>query len=74
MLSKIHRVPTDVSIFKGVPHGYRRFGDKLTACQAWDKVMHDGIRWALSRPSLPGSQIYHIYEDSAEPIGDRRAF
>ncbi|EME44346.1 hypothetical protein DOTSEDRAFT_44598 [Dothistroma septosporum NZE10] len=43
-------VPTDVHIFKGVPHGFRRFGDKLSASKDWDGVMHDGIRWALSQP------------------------
>ncbi|KAH6995903.1 Alpha/Beta hydrolase protein [Ilyonectria sp. MPI-CAGE-AT-0026] len=45
------RVPTDVNLFQGVPHGFRRFGDSLSASARWDKVMEDGIRWALSKPS-----------------------
>jgi len=61
---KSRRVPTSVSVFKGLPHGYRRFGDKLTASRAWDKVMHEGIRWALGRPSLPTEQRIHVYSDS----------
>lgn len=47
----IHRVPTDINLFQGVPHGFRRFGDSLSASARWDKVMEDGIRWALSKPS-----------------------
>lgn len=44
-------VPTDVHLFKGVPHGFRRFGvQKLSLCRDYDRVMHDGIRWALSHP------------------------
>ncbi|KAK4610628.1 AB hydrolase superfamily protein [Fulvia fulva] len=43
-------VPTDVHLFRGVPHGFRRFGDKLAASKHWDEVMHNGIRWALSQP------------------------
>ncbi|KAM5344094.1 hypothetical protein ACJ41O_012631 [Fusarium nematophilum] len=43
-------VPTDIHVFKGLPHGFRRFGKQLTECDRWDKVMEDGIRWALSCP------------------------
>lgn len=64
-LQRPNSVPTDVSVFKGVPHGYRRFGDRLTASKAWDKVMHEGIRWALDRPSMPQEQKVHVYYDSA---------
>ncbi|KAB5529067.1 Alpha/Beta hydrolase protein [Coniochaeta sp. 2T2.1] len=44
-------VPTDINLFKGVPHGFRRYGDKLSESARWDKVMEDGIQWALSGPS-----------------------
>ena len=44
-------VPTDVHVFRGVPHGFRRFGDKLSSSSKyWDQVMGDGISWALSSP------------------------
>lgn len=48
------RVPIDVHLFEGVPHGFRRYGDKLSASKRWDKVMEEGIVWALSRPSATG--------------------
>jgi acetyl esterase/lipase len=43
-------VPTDVTLFKGVPHGFRRFGDALSACAKHDEVIEKGIWWALSKP------------------------
>ncbi|KPM42366.1 hypothetical protein AK830_g4211 [Neonectria ditissima] len=52
-----HRVPTDVNLFRGVPHGFRRFGDKLSASARWDEVMEKGIRWALGKPSSSESFI-----------------
>ena len=45
------RVPTDVNVFPGVPHGFRRHGDKLSASKRWDEVMSGGITWALSNPA-----------------------
>lgn len=47
-------VPTDVSLFKGVPHGFRRFGDQLGACARWDEVVERGILWALEKPMASG--------------------
>ncbi|KAJ4244177.1 hypothetical protein NW762_014558 [Fusarium torreyae] len=47
-------VPTDIHVFKGLPHGFRRFGDQLTESKRWDSVMEDGIRWALSKPEASG--------------------
>ncbi|KFX99607.1 hypothetical protein O988_03752 [Pseudogymnoascus sp. VKM F-3808] len=44
-------VPTNISLFKGVPHGFRRFGDRLAASKRWDDVIDEGIRWALSNPT-----------------------
>ncbi|KAF4447335.1 hypothetical protein F53441_9132 [Fusarium austroafricanum] len=43
-------VPTDIHVFKGLPHGFRRYGDQLSECKRWDKVMEQGIKWALSKP------------------------
>ncbi|GKT56163.1 alpha/beta hydrolase fold-3 domain containing protein [Colletotrichum tofieldiae] len=47
-------VPTDVHVFKGVPHGFRRFGDKLSESQHWDKTIDDGIIWTLTKPAATG--------------------
>jgi acetyl esterase/lipase len=45
-------VPTDVTVFPGVPHGHRRFGDGLPqASRRWDEVVTNGIRWVLSEPA-----------------------
>ncbi|KAH8695550.1 Alpha/Beta hydrolase protein [Talaromyces proteolyticus] len=44
-------VPTNINVFRGVPHGFRRFGEKLSVCKDWDRVVEDGIRWAWSKPS-----------------------
>lgn len=45
------RVPTDINVFKGVPHGFRRFGDALSASKRWDNVIDEGIKWVLSNPA-----------------------
>ncbi|KAF4435884.1 hypothetical protein F53441_13392 [Fusarium austroafricanum] len=47
-------VPTDVHVFNGLPHGFRRFGDQLTESPRWDKVMEDGIKFAISKPKASG--------------------
>ncbi|RGP69074.1 ab hydrolase superfamily [Fusarium longipes] len=44
-------VPTDVNLFVGLPHGFRSYEEKLSASARWDKVVEDGICWALSGPS-----------------------
>ncbi|KAJ5366341.1 hypothetical protein N7541_000282 [Penicillium brevicompactum] len=51
-------VPTDVHVFRGVPHGFRRWGDKLPGSKKWDEVMSHGISWALSKPSA-GPFVIH---------------
>ncbi|KAF9874365.1 alpha beta hydrolase fold-3 domain containing protein [Colletotrichum karsti] len=50
-------VPTDVHIFKGVPHGFRRFGDKLSESKHWDDVVDNGIKWALTKPAATGEFV-----------------
>ncbi|GKT50430.1 AB hydrolase superfamily protein [Colletotrichum spaethianum] len=50
-------VPTDVHIFKGVPHGFRRFGDKLSESQHWDDTIDGGITWALTKPAATGEFV-----------------
>lgn len=48
-------VPTEIRLFKGVPHGHRRFGDGLKkACKDWDDTVEEGILWVLSKPSATG--------------------
>ncbi|KAF1974478.1 alpha/beta hydrolase fold-3 domain-containing protein [Bimuria novae-zelandiae CBS 107.79] len=47
-------VPTEVRLFKGVPHGFRRFGPALKASAQWDKAVEDGIAWAQRRPVATG--------------------
>ncbi|OJJ81308.1 alpha/beta hydrolase [Aspergillus glaucus CBS 516.65] len=46
-------IPTNVHVFRGVPHGFRRYGGKLSASKKWDEVMSNGIAWALANP-VPG--------------------
>jgi len=54
-------VPTDVHLFKGIPHGSRAFGAKLAASsEDWDRVMHGGIRFALSNPKASGKVEVHV--------------
>ncbi|KAK0624231.1 Alpha/Beta hydrolase protein [Immersiella caudata] len=50
-------VPTDVHVFKGVPHGFRRFGDELSESKRWDLVAERGIVWALSEPEAGAFEI-----------------
>jgi len=50
-------VPTDVNLFRGVPHGFRRFGDSLSECKHWDSVIANGIRWTLSDPTAASFEI-----------------
>ncbi|KAJ5521060.1 hypothetical protein N7463_001513, partial [Penicillium fimorum] len=40
-------VPTDVHVFPGLPHGFRRFKE-LQASRRWDEVITEGLRWCLS--------------------------
>ncbi|KAG8631138.1 hypothetical protein KVT40_000278 [Elsinoe batatas] len=47
-------VPTQINLFQGLPHGFRRFGAQLSASRRWDNVMAGGIRWALSNPASTG--------------------
>jgi hypothetical protein len=49
-LTTKHRIPTNIHLFKGAPHGFRRYGDKLSVSKAWDEVMEQGILWAIANP------------------------
>ncbi|KAJ5647767.1 hypothetical protein N7490_004139 [Penicillium lividum] len=51
-------VPTDITVFRGLPHSFRRHGTALErASQKWDEVMSDGISWALSNPKAGAWEI-----------------
>ncbi|KAK4102537.1 hypothetical protein N658DRAFT_506170 [Parathielavia hyrcaniae] len=47
-------VPTNVHVFSGMPHAFRRYGAALSESARWDEVMHGGIKWALTRPQATG--------------------
>lgn len=47
-------VPTEIRLFKGVPHGHRRFGKALKASEHWDQCVDEGILWVLSKPAATG--------------------
>ncbi|KAH7129436.1 Alpha/Beta hydrolase protein [Dactylonectria estremocensis] len=51
-------VPTDVNLFMGLPHGFRWYDEKISASRRWDKVVEEGILWALTEP-LPNNE-FHI--------------
>jgi len=56
-------IPTKTHLFKGVPHGYRRFGDMLaSASKHWDTVLADGIKWALSSPAAESKPKVVVHE------------
>ncbi|KAF2731114.1 alpha/beta-hydrolase [Polyplosphaeria fusca] len=40
-------VPVKVNLFKGVPHGFTRFGGKLRAVRDWEGVVEGGLGWIL---------------------------
>jgi acetyl esterase/lipase len=50
-------VPTEIRLFKGVPHGYRLFA-QLKASKDWDECVNEGILWALERPKPTGK--FHV--------------
>ncbi|KAJ1328264.1 acetyl esterase [Microdochium nivale] len=53
-------VPSETYLFRGVPHGYRRFGSMLPLASAhWDRVMHEGIRWVLNNPQAQKDFAIH---------------
>lgn len=55
-------VPTDVHVFQGVPHGFRRYGAQLkTATAAWDRTITDGIAWILSRPQFDEASQVQVH-------------
>ena len=50
------RVPTDTYLFKGVPHGLRRFG-QLSESKRWDAVLDHAVKWSLSKPEAGDFKI-----------------
>ncbi|KAE8349761.1 Alpha/Beta hydrolase protein [Aspergillus coremiiformis] len=57
MLLSENGVPTNVNVFKGLPHGFRRYGNQLSASKTWDEVIAQGIQHALSNPVADGFVI-----------------
>ncbi|RMZ70939.1 lipase esterase [Pyrenophora seminiperda CCB06] len=55
-------VPTETRLFKGVPHGYRRFGKALKASEHWDQCVDEGILWVLSKPEATGKFEVKVLE------------
>ena len=49
------RVPVDVHMFPGLPHGFRRVLGELAESARWDQVIEQGITWVLSKPTASGS-------------------
>jgi hypothetical protein len=47
-------------LFKGVPHGHRRFGKALKASDHWDECVDKGILWALSKPQATGKFVVNV--------------
>lgn len=47
-------VPTNIHVFKGLPHGFHSVGNKLKATDHWATVMYGGIKWALEQPQASG--------------------
>lgn len=54
LTSIITRVPVDVHMFPGLPHGFRRVLGNLTESARWDRVIEQGIAWLLSKPTTSG--------------------
>ncbi|KAL3463556.1 Alpha/Beta hydrolase protein [Aspergillus heterothallicus] len=53
-------VPTQTTVFSGLPHGFRRYGKALSVSKKWDEVIVDGIKWALEDPQ-PGPFEIHAF-------------
>lgn len=51
----LNRVPVDVHMFPGLPHGFRRVLGKLEESARWDRAIEQGIAWVLSKPTASGS-------------------
>lgn len=49
-----NRVPVDVHVFPGLPHGFRRVLGELAESARWDRAIEQGIAWILSKPMASG--------------------
>lgn len=56
-----YRVPTNINVFKGLPHGFRRYGKLLSASAHWDNTVNEGIRWALSHPAATNEFSIRVF-------------
>jgi acetyl esterase/lipase len=50
-------LPTEVRLFKGVPHGHRLFAH-LKVSKDWDECVNEGILWVLGKPKATGK--FHV--------------
>lgn len=48
-------VPTNISVFKGVPHAHAAYMRGMKASGDWDEVLQQGILWTLSKPKATGT-------------------
>jgi acetyl esterase/lipase len=54
-------VPTNVRLFKGVPHGSRRFGESLpVASREWDRCVAEGVMWCLGGGKKDGKEGFEV--------------
>jgi acetyl esterase/lipase len=58
--NRAFRVPTKTNVFRGVPHGFRRYGDALSVSKKWDETVVEGIQFALGNPQ-PGPFEIHAF-------------
>lgn len=65
MQTKLSSVPTNVSVFPGVPHGFMRWAD-LPAAKAFNFRMLKSIRWTLGLDECPKPISEDWYEYSGE--------
>ncbi|KEY74439.1 hypothetical protein S7711_04477 [Stachybotrys chartarum IBT 7711] len=56
-------VPTEVHMFRGMPHFFRGFGDKISQSKRWDAVIEHGVKWPLTAPNGTGQFIIKEKQD-----------
>jgi acetyl esterase/lipase len=54
-------VQTRVRVFKGVPHGARRFGEQLPeSSREWDRCVVEGLEWCLASEEQRGKAGFEV--------------